>query len=120
QPVCRGRDLTWICFERCLGRRARTLLNSGPAAIPQSDRRNLAHGWLPVPGDSTEHQLGTSMPQGGHPPHHSITSSARASTVGEISSRRALATIRLTTSSNLTGCSTGISPVCVPETQTRT
>jgi hypothetical protein len=22
-----------------------------------------------------KHQLGTSMPQGGHPPHHSITSS---------------------------------------------
>jgi len=26
--------------------------------------------------------FGTSMPQGGHPPHHSITSSARASTWG--------------------------------------
>src|SRR5262249_23719261 len=25
------------------------------------------------------HQLGAQMPQGGHPPHHSITSSARAS-----------------------------------------
>src|SRR4029453_2325929 len=24
-----------------------------------------------------QHQFGTSMPQGGHPPHHSITSSAR-------------------------------------------
>jgi hypothetical protein len=24
-----------------------------------------------------KHQLGTSMPQGGHPPHHSIISSAR-------------------------------------------
>jgi hypothetical protein len=33
----------------------------------------------PVPGDSSKHQFGTSMPQGGHPPHHSITSSARAS-----------------------------------------
>src|SRR6266478_4272039 len=32
----------------------------------------------PVPGDSSNHQFGTSMPQGGHPPHHSITSSARA------------------------------------------
>src|SRR6516165_9276531 len=31
----------------------------------------------PIPGDSSKHQLGTSMPQGGHPPHHSITSSAR-------------------------------------------
>src|SRR5215813_13954084 len=35
----------------------------------------------PVPGDSSKHQFGTSMPQGGHPPHHSITSSARASRV---------------------------------------
>jgi hypothetical protein len=25
----------------------------------------------PVPGDSSKHQFGTSMPQGGHPPHHS-------------------------------------------------
>src|SRR5262245_4944476 len=30
----------------------------------------------PVPGDSSKHQFGTSMPQGGHPPHHSIISSA--------------------------------------------
>jgi hypothetical protein len=29
-----------------------------------------------VPGESPE-TLGISMPQGGHPPHHSITSSAR-------------------------------------------
>src|SRR5215813_9448608 len=36
----------------------------------------------PVPGDSSKHQIGTSMPQGGHPPHHSITSSASASSVG--------------------------------------
>src|SRR5215510_11568209 len=33
----------------------------------------------PVPGDSSKHQFGTQMPQGGHPPHHSITSSASAS-----------------------------------------
>src|SRR6266702_4441482 len=30
----------------------------------------------PVPGDSSKYQFGTSMPQGGHPPHHSMTSSA--------------------------------------------
>src|SRR5215471_6055162 len=30
----------------------------------------------PFPGDSSKHQFGTSMPQGGHPPHHSITSLA--------------------------------------------
>src|SRR6516225_9969902 len=36
----------------------------------------------PVPGDSSKHQFGTSMPQGGHPPHHSITSSAATSRPG--------------------------------------
>src|SRR5215471_11365719 len=30
----------------------------------------------PFPGDSSKHQFGTSMPHGGHPPHHSITSLA--------------------------------------------
>src|SRR5436309_1597704 len=80
----------------------------------QSDRRNLAHGWLPVPGDSPEHQLGTSMPQGGHPPHHSITSSARASSIGGISILRALAVLRLITRSNFVGCSTGKSDGLAP------
>src|SRR5436190_19783975 len=36
----------------------------------------------PVPGDSPETPVDTSMPQGGHPPHHSITSSARARSLG--------------------------------------
>jgi hypothetical protein len=36
----------------------------------------------PIPGDSSKHQFGTSMPQGGHPPHHSITSSARGQNRG--------------------------------------
>src|SRR5262249_31689366 len=40
---------------------------------------------------------------------HSITSSARASSVGGISRPSAFATIRLTTRSNLVGCSTGMS-----------
>ena len=48
----------------------------------QSDRSNLAHGWLPFAAVSIRQQFGTQMPQGGHPPHHSITSSARASTDG--------------------------------------
>src|SRR5262245_1767370 len=38
---------------------------------------------------------------------HSITSSARASSVGGTSRPRSLAVLRLITSSNLTGCSTG-------------
>src|SRR5262249_25373617 len=41
--------------------------------------------------------------------HYSITSSARASRVGGISSPRALAVVRLMTRSNLVGCSTGMS-----------
>src|SRR6266545_5492284 len=63
----------------------------------QANRRNLAHGWLPVPGDSLEHQLGTSMPQGGHPPHHSITSSARSRIDVGNSMPIALAVLRFTT-----------------------
>src|SRR5262245_14564067 len=45
---------------------------------------------------------------------HSITSSARASIDGGISSPSAFATIRLTTRSNLVGCSTGMSAGLVP------
>src|SRR5262249_18574076 len=45
---------------------------------------------------------------------HSITSSARASSVGGISRPSAFATIRLTTRSNLVGCSTGMSAGLVP------
>src|SRR5215510_13162288 len=45
---------------------------------------------------------------------HSITSSARASSVGGISRPSAFATIRLITKSNLVGCSTGMSVGLVP------
>src|SRR5262249_27954178 len=54
------------------------------------------------------------MPQGGHPPHHSITSSARAKNVSGIVRPSALAVLRLTTGSNLVGCSTGISAGFTP------
>src|SRR5215813_6352470 len=53
----------------------------------------------PIPGDSSKHQFGTSMPQGGHPPHHSITSSARASGVGGTLMPSVLAVSRLMNSS---------------------
>ena len=46
--------------------------------------------------------------------HYSITSSARASSVGGISSPSALAVIMLMTRSNLVGCSTGMSPGFAP------
>src|SRR5262249_44627400 len=48
------------------------------------------------------------------PSHHSITSSARARSVGGISRPSALAVVRLTTSSNLVGCSTGRSAGFAP------
>src|SRR4051812_11883189 len=41
------------------------------------------------------------------PPPHSITSSARASSIGGIARPCALAAVRLSTRSNLVGCSTG-------------
>src|SRR5262249_13681141 len=47
-------------------------------------------------------------------PLHSITSSARASRVVGISRSSALAVVRLTTRSNLVGCSTGRSPGFAP------
>src|SRR5262250_3963505 len=59
-------------------------------------------------------QFGTQMPQGGHPPHHSITSSARASSVGGTSKPKALAVFRLTTNSNLVPCCTGRSAGFAP------
>jgi len=46
--------------------------------------------------------------------HHSITSSARASTVGGTSRPSALAVLRLMTSSNFVGCTTGRSPGWAP------
>src|SRR5262249_14793475 len=48
------------------------------------------------------------------PPLHSITSSARASSVGGISRPSNLAAVRLMMSSNLVGCSTGMSPGFAP------
>jgi hypothetical protein len=74
---------------------------------PRSFCRAVGPPPLPFPGDSLEHQLGTSRPQGGHPPHHSITSSARTINVIGTWSPIALAALRLMISSNLVGCSTG-------------
>jgi hypothetical protein len=44
---------------------------------------------------------------GGHSPHHSITSSAVASSAGGTVRPSAFAVLRLITSSNLVGCCTG-------------
>src|SRR5262249_11678310 len=47
-------------------------------------------------------------------PLHSITSSARASSVGETSRPSAFAVLRLTTNSNLVGCRNGKSAAFAP------
>src|SRR5262249_30088616 len=80
----------------------------------QSDRSNLAHGWLPFAADSIRQQFATQMPQGGHPPHHSITSSASNWIELGTSRPSALAVCRLMTNSNLVDCSTGRSAGFAP------
>src|SRR5262249_55308108 len=80
----------------------------------QSDRSNLVHGSLPFAADTIRQQFGTQMPQGGHPPHHSITLSARSNIPVGSSMPRALAVLRLTISSNLVACSTGRSAGLAP------
>src|SRR5262249_20672326 len=72
----------------------------------QSNCRNLAHGWLPVAADSIQ-QFGTQMPQGGHPPHHSITSSASSCIELGIARPKAFAVLKLITNSNLVDRCTG-------------
>src|SRR5262249_40369399 len=80
----------------------------------QSDRSNLAHGWLPFAAVSIRQQFGTQMPQGGHPPHHSITSSASCWRRKGTSRPSALAVCRLMTNSNFVDCSTGRSAGLAP------
>src|SRR4029453_7014993 len=48
-----------------------------------------------------QHQFGTSMPQGGHPPHHSITSSARKEHYLGFASTRWMVATRLSNSIGL-------------------
>src|SRR5207248_4744443 len=54
------------------------------------------------------------LPQGGHPPHHSITCSAPASSILGITMPRAFAVLRLITSSNFVGACTGRSAGLAP------
>src|SRR5206468_4227925 len=71
-------------------------------------------GPLPLSGKRRceEHQTRASEERA--PVHHSISSSARRSSDGGIVRPRALAVLRLITSSNLVGCSTGRSPGLAP------
>src|SRR5262249_53547481 len=59
-------------------------------------------------------QFGTQMPQGGHPPHHSITSSAATSRPGGTVSPIDFAVLTLATVSNFVGASTGSSAGLAP------
>src|SRR5260370_27591615 len=73
-------------------------------AAEQRDEMAPIHVWMaPVPGDSSKHQFGTSMPQGGHPPPHSLTSLARRRNGSGIVSPSAFAVLRFTARPHLTG-----------------
>src|SRR5215211_6060481 len=110
-------------FTDASGWRGRDVVVSGRVEIAGTDRRIIrlrpcgerndtgqTHG-----SNDPDHQiLPTRRPRprpcGPHiSPLHSITSSARASSVGGISRPSALAVLRLMTSSNLVACCTGIS-----------
>ena len=65
----------------------------------------LRRGGPPAPAEGRDHRRRGH--RSGAVMHYSITSSARASTAGGIVSPRAFAVLRLITSSNLVGCSTG-------------
>src|SRR6516162_7070993 len=72
----------------------------------QSDRRNLAHGWLPFAADSIT-AVWHSDAARGPSTHHSITSSAATSDLSGTVRPSALAVLRLMTNSNLVGLITG-------------
>jgi hypothetical protein len=73
-------------------------------------------GWSGYPPKLSKQtsRLGSPVPDSDIGRLHSITSSARASSVGGISRPSALAVIRLMTRSNLVGCSTGRSAGFAP------
>ena len=91
---------------------------------PAPGTKNLQHGQSPYHDNDNDHEglafLGTRLaltsdewqrpPFGadsGHPPPHSITSSARASNAGATLRPSVLAVLRLMTSSTLVACCTG-------------
>ena len=82
--------------------KARELKLIGPASVWPFDHDGGADhvGRSPLPSRTPQHV-------GELAPLHSITSSARASSVGAISKPNAFAVLRLMISSNLAGCSTG-------------
>jgi hypothetical protein len=96
----------------------------GRPALPQTGRQHVAHYlWWPQ-RDSIPFVLlnfaelseppSSDGPHEGSPIHYRITSSARPSSDGGIVRPRALAVLRLMTSSNFVGCSMGRSPGLAP------
>jgi hypothetical protein len=87
------------------------LRNQSRSAAPRvalaDQRTSLMRAAISEEGHSAGMQRGKSHA-------HSITSSARATSVGGTSRPRALAALRLTMSVNLVGCSIGRSPGCAP------
>src|SRR5262249_19248062 len=70
-------------------------------------------GRLPLSGERRDEEGGGARDEGS-PIHYWITSSARASTEGGMVRPSAFAVLRLITSSNLVGCSTGRSAGLAP------
>src|SRR5215475_15910360 len=90
------------------------LQNAGRCVLGVVDRNYTVTGMWPVLETVWEDVRWSDFPH--FAPRHgwSITSSARASSVGGISSPSALAVLRLMTDANLVPCSTGISLGLVP------
>src|SRR5258707_8553849 len=84
------------------------LSQAGDAAFADHERL-----WLWVTAQGRDDNAASSFLPA-RSPLHSITSSARASSVGGMSMPSALAVLRFTTSSNLVGCSTGRSAGFAP------
>src|SRR5262249_3022270 len=81
-------------------RRSRRPLLCGMEQARRSALAHHVHRTAPMGPRVLINGIWYQMPQGGHPPHHSITSSARAISVGGTSRPSALA-FRLITDSNL-------------------
>src|SRR5689334_5784965 len=88
--------------------------HDAPAAAPASATNRLTCIRESLGGERRGEEHRPRASEECAPIHHWITSSARPSTDGGIVRPRALAVLRLMTSSNLLGCSIGMSPGGVP------
>src|SRR5262245_36437820 len=84
---------------------------AGRGAVEKADHRS---SWVLRVSRERPRRRGAAQQRDEGAPLHSITSSARASSVGGTVRPSACAVIKFTTSSNFVGCSTGISAGFVP------